>query len=87
MSVEHMYHRCCRYKNRPVAIRTHDGKVHRGIIRNVNRNRVFLDPLDRRRDLGGFGYPYWGWGPGYGFGYGLALGAIAGITLLPFFFW
>lgn len=79
------YGMCQRYQGRAVEIRTRDGRVHRGIIHRVTPNRVFLQPMRRTRNLGGFGYGYgWGWG---GFGLGIALGAIAGIALLGAFWW
>ncbi|WP_240378102.1 hypothetical protein [Bacillus piscicola] len=99
MSVGHYYELCNRYKGRAVEIKTHDGRVHRGIIRNVDNRNVFLQPLGRPRNLGGFGYgafgPGYGYGAGYGpgygygggFGYGVALGAIGTLALLPLFFW
>lgn len=93
MSVQHYHILCQRYKGKAVEIRTHRGEVHRGVIRHVDRRRVYLEPLGGRRDLGGFGLgfygPGWGYGFGYrpGFGYGLALGAIGTLALLPFFLW
>ncbi|WP_047981116.1 hypothetical protein [Ornithinibacillus contaminans] len=87
MSVEQYYNMCCRYKGRAVQIRTHDGRMHRGVIRHVSNNRVYLHPIDATRNLGGFSYPF-GYGYGYGgFGAGIALGAIATLALIPFFFW
>ena len=94
MSIGHYHGLCQKYRGRAVEIRTRDGRIHRGVIHRVDRNRVYLQPLGRPRNLGGFGYGcygygcYGGWGWGWGgFGWGLALGAIAGIALLPFFFW
>ncbi|MFB4474210.1 hypothetical protein [Virgibacillus sp. SK37] len=89
MSVGHYHALCRKYMGRAVEIRTRDGRRHRGIIKHVSRNRVYIQPLGRRRNLGGFGYGY-GYGYGYGFGgfvYGLALGTIVGLALIPFFFW
>jgi hypothetical protein len=83
MSVSYYHGLCHRYRGRAVEIRTHDGRIHRGIIHRVGGGRVYLRPLGRRRNLGGFGYGY-GWGWGWGFGAGIALGAIAGIALLGF---
>ncbi|MGI6120012.1 MAG: hypothetical protein ACOYIB_05515 [Desulfosporosinus sp.] len=81
MSVAECYALCQRCRGRAVEIRTHDGRIHRGIIRNVDHNRVYLQPLNCTRDLGGFSY---GWfRPG--FGAGIALGAIATLALLPLF--
>ncbi|OLS33713.1 hypothetical protein [Bacillus sp. MRMR6] len=85
MSAGNYYALCQKYKGRAVEIRTRDGRVHRGIIQRVGMNQVYLQPIGRRRNLGGFGY---GWyGGGWGFGWGVALGAIASLALLPFFFW
>lgn len=89
MSINHYRKLCERHRGRAVEIRTHDGRVHRGIIESVNNRSVFLKPIDQRRSLGGFGYGPWGFG-GYGsggVGFGIALGAIATLILLPFFFW
>lgn len=82
MSVQHYYSMCQKHRGRAVEIRTNDGRVHRGVIHRVSGNRVYLQPLRRPRNLGGFGYG-WGWG----FGWGIALGAITAFALLPFFFW
>ncbi|WP_176961138.1 hypothetical protein [Lentibacillus cibarius] len=96
MSASHFYDVCCRHKGKPVRIRTRDGCVHKGTIRNVDRNQVFLQPMGRSAGLGGFGYGFFGpgfggygyGGYGYGYGaYGIALGAITALALLPFFFW
>lgn len=83
MSVGHYHSLCNRYRGRAVEIRTHRGDVHRGIIDRVSNNRVYLRPVGRPNRLGGFGYGGWGWG----FGWGVALGAIASLALIPFFFW
>lgn len=82
----HYYSLCNRYRGRAVQIRTHDERLHRGIIVDVKRNRVFIRPLGRLRNFGGFGYGYYGFG-GSGFLYGLALGAIVSLVAIPFFFW
>jgi len=68
---------------RAVEIRTHDGRIHRGIIHRVANNRVYLRPLGRPRNLGGYGYGGWGWG----WGAGIALGFIASLAVLSLFFW
>jgi hypothetical protein len=91
MSVGQYHSLCHKYRGKAVEIRCNDGKVHRGIIQRVDRNRVYLQPLNRSRNLGGFGYGgfggYGGYGWGYGYGgWGVALGAIAGIALLSLFF-
>lgn len=79
---------CQRYHGRGVEIYTHDGEVYRGIIEDVTDSEVFLLPLEDEGEFGGFGYGYRGYGPyGYGRGYRIALGAIAGISLLSLFFW
>lgn len=82
MSVGYYHAQCQRYKGRAVEIRTHDGRIHRGIIQHVSHHRVYLQPLGRSRNLGGFSYGGYG---GYG-GWGLALGSIAALALLPLFF-
>lgn len=77
------YSLCQGYRGRAVEIRTFDGRVHQGIIRDVDYNRVYLQPLWRDKDLGGFGYGWYGYP---GFGAGIALGSIATLALLPLFF-
>ncbi|SFA85245.1 hypothetical protein SAMN04488072_102321 [Lentibacillus halodurans] len=91
MSVRHYYDLCCKYKERPVKITTRDGRVHRGVIKHVDHHRVFIQPIQHGKGLGGFGYGGF-YGPGYGYGgfgrgYGIALGTIAALALIPFFFW
>ncbi|MFP7492945.1 hypothetical protein SFC66_04075 [Terribacillus saccharophilus] len=82
---------CQRYTGKAVEIRCHDGRIHRGIIQRVDRNQVYLQPIGRSRNLGGFGYGGYGYGyggsfgRGFGFGFGVAFGAIAGIALLSLF--
>lgn len=86
MSIGHYHALCQKYRGRAVEIRTRDGRIHRGIIHRVSSNRVYLQPLGRPGNLGGFSYGYYG-GYGYGWGWGLALGSIAALALLPLFFW
>ncbi|QKY68845.1 hypothetical protein [Lentibacillus sp. CBA3610] len=90
MSAGYFYDLCCRYKGRSVKITTRDGGVHRGIIKHVDRHRVYIQPLNQCKGLGGFGYGGF-YGPGYGYGpglgYGIALGAIGTLALAPLFFW
>ncbi|UOQ87353.1 hypothetical protein [Gracilibacillus salinarum] len=85
------YDFCCNNMGRPVRIVTHNGEIHRGVIRNVNRSKVFLEPFGGNNRMGGYGIGYYGGGyGGYGrggFGLGIALGAIATIAFLPLFFW
>lgn len=93
MSVGHYHAMCQRYRGRAVEIRTRDGRTHRGVIHHVTGNRVYLQPMGPRRNLGGFGYGGFGYGyggygfGGFGLGAGIALGAIAGIALLSAFWW
>ncbi|WP_217585786.1 hypothetical protein [Lentibacillus saliphilus] len=97
MSVQHYHQLCRRHRGRAVEIRTRNGAVYRGIIEDVNERKVYLREV-KSGNLGGFGYgfyrPYYGYGRrpypvarGFGFGFGIALGAITGLALLPFFFW
>ncbi|MDQ0272307.1 hypothetical protein [Cytobacillus purgationiresistens] len=79
MSGYNHYERCRGGIGRPVEVRMHDGRIHRGIIDRVSRDRVYLRPMGR--NYGGYGY--WGWG----FGAGFAFGAIATLAFLPLFFW
>lgn len=88
MAKENMYQMCNRHRGKAVMIRTKDGKEHRGIIQHVDNRQVYLQPMNGGRNLGGFGYGYGGYGyRGRGFGLGIALGAIATLALVPFFFW
>lgn len=95
MSVRYYHGLCQRYHGRPVEVRTHNGRVYRGIIESVDQRCVYLRSLDMPgADLGGFGYGGgFGFGPGfggyggYGRGYRVALGAIAALALLPLIFW
>ncbi|SER27660.1 hypothetical protein SAMN04487944_102183 [Gracilibacillus ureilyticus] len=84
------YDFCCQNIGRPVRVVTKDGQVHKGVIHRVNRSKVFLAPMEGNRP-GGYGIGYYGYRPygGYpwGLGVGIALGAIATIAFLPFFFW
>jgi hypothetical protein len=82
MSGSNYYHMCKRGIGRAVEIRMHDGRIHRGVIERVTPSRVYLRPLGRSRNFGGYGY---GWGWGWGFGAGLAIGAIAALAFIPFF--
>ncbi|MDC3424496.1 hypothetical protein NC797_08230 [Aquibacillus sp. 3ASR75-11] len=88
---QNYYHTCCKSVGRPVAIRTHDGIIHRGIVHHVSRSHVILRPLPAR-GLGGYGFGYrrgygrGGYG-GYGHHWGISFAAIAALALLPFFFW
>lgn len=84
MSCNHYYNLCKKGVGRAVTIRTVDGRVHHGVISHVTPTHVYLRPLGR--NLGGLGYGYYG-GWGWGFGAGIALGAIATLAFLPFFFW
>jgi len=89
MSVQHYHSLCNKHIGRPVVIGTRDGNFHRGVIREVRGNRVFLEPFGPRRSLGGFGSGFrggFGFGRGFAFGAGIALGSIITFALLPFFF-
>lgn len=86
MSVEHYHGLCQKYRGRAVEIRTHDGRTHRGIINHVGNSRVYLNPINRQKNLGGFSYGYGGYGYG-GYGYGLGIASITALALLPLFFW
>lgn len=98
MSIDRYYHLCCKHQGKAVVIRTRDRRIHRGIISNVNRNRVYIRPFKNERNLGGFGYGFGGFGGpgrfggfagygGFGFGYGIALGTIIGLSLSSLLFW
>lgn len=86
MSVNPYYHQCLQCIGRPAKIRTRDGRIHCGVVEQVNHTHVFLRPM-RNRNLGGFGYGYGGWGGGgWGLGFvsGIALAAI--VAFSPLFF-
>ncbi|HBV88670.1 hypothetical protein [Desulfosporosinus sp.] len=83
MSAGDYYSLCNRYRGRAVEISTHDGRIHRGIIGDVDYDRVYLQPLSRTRNLGGFSYGWYGYP---GFGAGVAFGSIATLVLLPLLF-
>lgn len=91
MSSADYYHMCQQGIGRAVHIQTKDGRVHRGIIERVSRDYVYLRPLGGGNRFGGYSYGYYGgygWGGGYrwgGFATGLALGAIATLFFIPFF--
>lgn len=86
MSISRYYHTCQRGIGRPVHIRTFDGQIHRGVIERVSPNKVYLRPLRRTPNYGGYGYGFYGgYGGGWGFGWGVALGAIAALAFIPFF--
>lgn len=84
MSVDHYYHLCNKNIGVPVEVKCHDGTVHRGIIDRVERDRLFLRPLDGA--AGGHGVYFWGFGLA-GFGAGIALGSIATLAFLPWGWW
>lgn len=85
MSVQHYHGMCKRYIGKAVMIRTVDGRVHRGVIKHVDQQKVYLQPLGGATGApGGYGYG-WGYG-GFGFGTGILLGTIIGLSLIPFFF-
>lgn len=87
MSLVYYQRLCNRYRGRAVEIRTRNGKVHRGIIQNVDGRRVYIRPIDRTRSFGGYGYGFFGpYRYGTGFGIGIALGLITSLVLLPLFF-
>ena len=87
VSIGHYHTLCQRYIGRAVELRTRDGRIHRGIIQRVDNRRVYIRPLGNPRGLGGFGIDYYGGYSGRGFVFGIALGALIGLALIPFFFW
>jgi hypothetical protein len=89
MSVGYYHGLCNRYRGRAVEIKTRDGRSHRGIIQSVDNRNVYVRPIGRGGGLGGFSYGFFGGYGGFrpGFGFGIALGAIATLAVLPFFFW
>ncbi|MFQ3543423.1 hypothetical protein Q7A53_05005 [Halobacillus rhizosphaerae] len=75
-----LYGRCRQFHGRPVRIACHDGRTHLGEVTRVDRDRVWIRPLNGNR---GFGYGYYGWG----YGYPVAFAAIATIAVASLFFW
>ncbi len=64
------------HMNKCVEIRCHDGKVHRGIVRQLDRTHVYLEPIDGAE--GGPGVYAWGF-----FWWPIALASIAWIAAWP----
>ena len=46
VSVEHYYNQCISHVGRVVEISCRDGRVHRGIIHSVDREKVYLRTID-----------------------------------------
>ena len=86
MSVGHYYDLCSKNIGKPVEIREHCGKVHRGIIERVDREFVYLRPLEGSPAGGPGGPGMFLWGPvAAGALWGIGLGAIASLAFLPWF--
>lgn len=84
MSAEH-YDMCCNRIGEAVKVQCHDGTVHYGYIDRVDRQHLYLRPMDGA-DGDGFDGPgtfLWGWG----LGFGIAWATIAAIAFAPFFWW
>lgn len=73
------------HMNRPVQIRLHDGTVHKGVVRQLDRTHVYLEPLEGAPGgIGGgegAGMYWFGWG----FGWPIALASIAWLAAFPWF--
>lgn len=77
------YQQCNSYMGRCVEVRTRDGLTHRGFIRRVEPNHVYIQPIGRR----GGGFPsgrYYR--PYQNNWYGIGLGFITGLALSSFLF-
>ncbi|QWU13884.1 hypothetical protein SAMN04487895_101134 [Paenibacillus sophorae] len=74
------YYNCLRCKGRKVRILTRDGKEYRGMIKDVDRNNVYLQPERGSVKTSGF-YPYGGYG-GYGYGFNNDIITLSLFTLL-----
>lgn len=83
MSNSRYYDMCKRGIGRCVQLTMRDGSVHRGIIDRVTPHKVYLRPIGRSRNYRGYGYG-WGWGFGAAAA-GFAIGAIAALAFIPFF--
>ncbi|MFD2444813.1 hypothetical protein ACFSO7_12640 [Bacillus sp. CGMCC 1.16607] len=83
------YDICCNGIGRAVEIRTTDGRFYRGVIERVSSNKVYLQTLGSSDRNGGYGYDGYGYSRGFhsgsGFVAGIALGLIASLIFIPFF--
>lgn len=87
MSANRYYDMCCNRVGERVRVECRDGKIHHGYIDRMNRDHLFLRPIDGARGGGGIDGPggpglfYWGgWGFGAGAVFGLAWGTIIGLS-------
>ncbi|TLS39003.1 hypothetical protein [Pseudalkalibacillus caeni] len=74
------YNLCCENRGKPVEIECFDGKVHRGVIHEVDNEFVYLSPLDGppREGPTGPGTFLWGFGGAFAGGF---LGGLFGVSL------
>ncbi|WP_257346794.1 hypothetical protein [Pseudalkalibacillus decolorationis] len=70
---EYFYKLCVQHIENTVVITTQDNRVYKGVIKNVDAENVYLQPLQEREERF---FPVLGAGL-----LGLGLGTIAGITL------
>lgn len=77
------YEMCHGGVGRAVEIRCHDGAVHRGVIERVERDGVWLSPLQAQA---GGGAGAFAWGPGWGWWW-VPFAAFATLAWLPWLFW
>ncbi|GGH77357.1 hypothetical protein JOD43_001346 [Pullulanibacillus pueri] len=82
MSGNRFYNLCNQHMNKAVEIRCLDGTVHRGIVKHVDQQNVYLAPLNNASGGQGPGLYFWGWG--WGWGFPVALASIAALTALAF---
>ncbi|AKG34916.1 LSM domain-containing protein [Paenibacillus durus] len=68
------YYNCMRCKGRKVRVLTRDGREYRGVIKDVDRHCVYLEP--ERGCVRTSSYPY-----GYGYGYGFSSSDIITLSL------
>ncbi|MDC3413277.1 hypothetical protein NC797_17340 [Aquibacillus sp. 3ASR75-11] len=65
MSLRNIHSQCSNCVGRCVAIRTRNGRIHRGFVTHVNRTHVFVRPI-RKAPIGGYSYGFGGLGHGFG---------------------
>lgn len=87
MSSDRYYNLCNKNIGAAVEITCFDGTTHRGIIERVDHSHVFLAPFDRKPSSHGSSYGTFLWGWGFAFAAGIALGSIATLAFLPFYYW
>ncbi|WP_078552664.1 hypothetical protein [Bacillus alkalicellulosilyticus] len=68
MHAQQYYDICCQHRGKTVIIKEKCGKQHYGKIVNVDKQYVWIEPVQRGTGFGGYSYGYPGYG-GYPGGY------------------